>query len=593
MAKTKIDDAIFSEAKARADDLEQMYSARDTAFRDYEKMFLMDWEGKPTVDEVMVTISPDARNAVLGAKRLLVATAPAFSVPTEAGEVENADDLELAAKKLWVLAGRAARMPVHYAAVESALLYGEVHIAITSTTDMLAAAKKKKGNAARIERLAAMTPYLFSVWNPKQGYPEFDIAGLRGYYRKVDVRVYELPGRFGEAADKFVQGRNQTDEVELGIWYDDTNWAVWIESEPIIAEPHELPYIPVSVTITGGSMLFEKPEEQRQPLLYTLKKAGLWERENLSLTTLYTHLYNIGINPTFVFRAAPNDPEPSDPVLDFSTPGGVIRLKAGESLEPMATKGIIDPSFQQALQIAEQKVMESTIYRQALGEPLTGSPAFSTYALLSQSGRLPLIETQKLCSEAIADAMEKALLWYRSSGQQSKSLGIKPKDVPEFLQLDVKLDVDLPQDKLQMANITTMLTNPNNPITTKEWARENILNIGQSTKMEEDILAEKMFEALAQQYLAQRMQQQAQQQQAQQQMPPEMPPEQQALQVPQQMPQPGEMQQAGPVPVGAEGMGMNPGMGGLPPQMAGMIPGMGQGQMPPEEMPPEMMMGGM
>lgn len=569
MAKSKVDNDIFASVKDRAQELETMYSERNAQYELYERMYLLDWQDKPNEDGIRVTISPDPRNKVLGAKRLLVATDPMFSI-SEDMDIDNADDLEVAAKRLWTQAGRAARMPVHYMAVESALLYGEVHIAITSTADMLERAKSGKKNIARLERLAAMTPYLFNVWNPKQGYPEFDIAGLRGYYRKVDVRVYELAGRFGDAVTGVIEGRSPSDEVELSIWYDDDNYAVWVDSSPIIAEPHGLPFIPVSCTLTGGSMLFEKPEEQRQPLLYTVAKSSMWERENLAYTTLYTNLYNIGINPTFIHNAPPNNPD-KKLSMDFSARGGVIDLEAGESLQPMATKGILDPSFGQALQIAEAKVSESTIYSQALGEPLSGSPAFSTVALLSQSGRLPLIESQKLVGEAIADCMEKALLWYRE-GKALKSLGIKPSDVPEYLQMDVKLDVDLPQDKLQMANIAGMLTRADNPLTTKEWAREKVLNIGQSGKMDEDIISEKMFEVLAQQYMQQRIQQQQAQQQAQG-MPPEgVPPE------------------AGAVSVGAEGMGMNPGMGGLPPQMAGMIPGMGDGMMP-EGMPPEM--GGM
>lgn len=587
---TKIDDAIFTEAKARADNLEQMYSGRDAEFEKYEKMYLMTWDDKPSVDGLMETISPDARNAVLGAKRLLVATDPIFAVPRDDSgkRIDNADEVEQAAKRLWVQAGRASRMPPHYDMVISALLYGEVHTAITSTADMLAAVKKKNGNAARLERLAAMTPYLFNVWNPKDGYPEFDVAGLRGYYRKVSVRVYELSARFGEAVEEFVAGRTPTDEVELGLWYDDTNYAVWVEDKPIIAQPHELPFIPVSVTLTGGSMLFEKPEDQRQPLLYTLEKSNLWKRQNLVYTTLYTNVFNIAVNPTFLHTGAPGDNDPQDVAMDLANPGGQITMKYGEKFEPMVTKGIIDPSFAQALQIADEKATESTIYKQAMGEPLSGNAAFSTVSLLSQSGRLPLVETQKLCSEAIADVMEKALLWYRTSGEQSKSLGIKPKDVPEFLQLDVKLDVDLPQDKLQMANIATMLTRPDNPITTRAWAREKILNIGQSSQMDEDIASEQMFTALQQQYMAQRMQQQAMAQQQPQGLPAgqpqgqpqggeQIPPE--ILQ--QMMAEQGSPGGAMPTAVGAEGQGMNPAMGGLPPQMAGMIPGNG-GEMPQE-----------
>lgn len=593
MAKTKVDMEIYNKAKTRAEALKEIYAKRDENFEQYEKMYLMDWEDKPSgQDELKVTISPDARNALLGAKRLMIGTDPIPKIPGDKGErVDNADDLEKDAKRLLLQAGKAARMPIHYSAVESALLYGEVHIAITSTVDLLERMKKAKKNIQRYERLAAMTPYLLTVWNPKEGYPEFDVAGLRAYYREVSKPAAEVMGMFGELAEEILSGKKPTDDVDLGIWYDDDNYSVWVQSTPIIAEEHGLPFIPISCTVTGGSMLFTDPENQRQPLLYGLDKSEMWERENLALTVLYTNLFNIGVNPSFLHTAPPNKPDKTLS-MDLSQPGGVINLEYGETLVPMATKGILDPSFQQALEIAEGKTSESTIYRQALGEPLTGSPAYSTVALLSQSGRLPLVETQKMVGEALADTLEKCMLWYREDGKQCKGYICKPKDIPENLQLEVVLDVNLPQDKLQMANIAKIISEAREgeqPLASREWARENILNIGQSQSMDEDILTERGFMLMAQMYLDQRVQQTAQMAMAQGQSGPGTMPENMSQGMTPDMMQQGgmppEMMGAGPMPAGGmEGMGVNPAMGGMPPQMAGMVPGQGEAVMPPEGM---------
>lgn len=572
----KVDQNIYADARTRSETLMGIYGQRNNDFEAYEKMYLMEWSNSPKLDGVKVTISPDARNAVLGAKRLMVATDPIVSVANDQKEhIENADDIEMSANRMWAMAGRAARAPIHYAAVESALLYGEVHIAVTSTQALVELAKTPSMKQ-RATRLNMLTPFIFECWNPKYGFPEFDIFGLSAYLRQVKLNVGELPARFGETGSVFAEGRLSTEEITLNIWYDVENYVAWVDEQVLVAEPHKLGNIPVSVTITEGSRLFDKPEQQRQPLLYTVNKSGLWERENLNLTVLYTNIYNIGLNPTFIHNAPPSNPT-KEFRFDASVGGGVIDFEPGESLIPMTNKGIVDPAFSAGLEIAERKFNESTVYKQAFGEPMGGSPGFSTVALLSQSGRLPLICTQKLAAEAIGNALEIALQWYRESKPVKGYC--KPSDVPDNLRLDVKLDVNLPQDKLQQANIASMLAKSG--VASLEWVRGNILNIEQSTDMTEDIKAEQFFDAMAMQYLQTKMQeaqikqQQAQMAQQQPQLGQGMPP--------QQGPMPAEQPMGGPVPVGAEGEGFNPGMGGLPPAAAGMIP---PGEQTDQALPP-------
>ena len=127
--------------------------------------------------------------------------------------------------------------------------------------------------------------------------------------------------------------------------------------------------------ITDGSFMFDydKPELQRIPLLYSLLKSGLWYRENLSLTTIFSLIYALGSAPLTVRRT--NNKE--DPVVvDRSVPGGMINIGQDEQLNPFVEK-IIDPSLTASLDIARQIGNESTIQPQALGAPPQGSMTLS------------------------------------------------------------------------------------------------------------------------------------------------------------------------------------------------------------------------
>lgn len=329
-------------------------------------------------------------------------------------------------------------------------------------------------------------------------------------------------------------------------------------------------------------MLWDKPEHQSQPMLYGLEKSGIWQRKNLVMTVLYTNVEHIGINPTFVHTLSKNSTE-SD--FSFDNHNSVITLQEGETLTPMVRKGIIDESFNAALEIAENKTSESTMYPQALGQAMASGTAFSTVNLLSQAGRLPLTIVKDMVGSLISDVMECSLLWYKQQGGTYDGYNIKPKDIPDNIQIDATLEVALPQDKLQMANIAKLITEGNQPLTSQEWARENILSIGQSDKMDEAVWAEKTAAALMANYVQQQLQLAMQRMQGQMQPPEQMMPEQiPPGGMPQEQQMPPELMGAGAMPGGGmEGMGVNPALGGMPPQMGGMLPGQGEAVVPPEE----------
>lgn len=568
-----IDDAIMSRAKDHAITLESKYALRNADFEQYEKMFLLDWTDKPTAaSKIKTTISPDPRNAVMGAVRLMMGTDPHFNLPES---IPKKEVFEQAADKAWIFAGKVMQEPVHHAALMAGFLYSEMHIVVSSTAHMLEHAKKAAKGIKRAERIANLTPFLFEVWNPRYGYPEFDNLGLRAYLRKVKVKPYELLTRFGELVKDIVTDPNADTDHDLYIYYNEDDYAVWVDNTPIIAMLHELSRIPVVVGVCEGSMIFPEPEKNRQPMLYTPLKSGIWQRQNLSLTILYDNLYKVGITPTVVHTAPGGNPG-KELVTTEADNMRIIELESDERYEILMNKGLLDASLTYTVQLAEQKMRESTIYPQALGEPMGGNQAFSTVSLLSQAGRLPLIGVQRRGSWAIGTAMDIAFEMYRDTGVDCKGFGIKPKDVPAELTFDCQLDVDLPQDKLQMANVARILTTGDRPLTTKSWARQNILGIGQSDKMDEDIWTEDAATKAFVDFLTNITQQMAMAQAAQQTGGPLGGPN--APVNPNAPPVVPPMTPDGSQPTMVPGQAES--ITGLPPEMAGLLPGGGGGAMP-------------
>ncbi len=572
-----IDTKKLDQVKAHAADVKSTYAQRNAFYKQVDDAYLLRWGGggKPSESGAMLVQSPDLRNAALGAVRLMVATDPIVKIANIGLDEDKSGKIEKAGSRFWDMAGRVAGNPLHYDMILSSLLYGEIHTAITQTADLVKHAEKAGKGVARAKAIAARTPFLVKVWNPSAGYPEYDSLGLCSYYRVVKTTPAKLITDYGDMVpDKMRQG-DLYKEVEVHQYYDLDVSAVWTDAGPIMLEEHGLPYLPIVATETEGSSLWSKPEEARQPLLYSAIKAGLWDYQNMALSVMATVVKQMGITPLFTHTAPTDDPN-KRLEINFDDVPGVVELVQGEQFMPMVNKGLIDPAVADVTALIQGKVQESTIFPQALGAPVASGTAFSTLSLLSQSGRLPLTSTQRRGGFGIADVMEKMFAFLKSGGGKLADYGLdlELSDIPDTLLIDVALDVKLPQDKLQQANIAAILTSGDNPLTSQAWARENVLNIGQSGEMDKAIWTEKAKALMVAKYLQDMMQ-------------------------PQQPPTPPTPQ--GGMPGGPGGMmppelaGMNAGaamppgqgemiQGGLPPQMGGMLPGQGEAAMPPEMM---------
>lgn len=565
--------------------LKALHSERDIMFDDMEDIFMMrdpdEERVKRTMENVKITRSPDARNKIMGALRLLIAADPTFAVDrkdNELGIEEVGNKIERFCADVMKRSGRVRKHPVHYEAVLSLLLFDEIHIGITRTADMMNYKGGSKSFQRQAEQIARTTPFLFDIYDPRTGYPDLGSYGLNALYREVETTHGALIDEYGE---QVVGSKSRWSKATLCHFWDHKIYACWLRghSKPIKIEEHGLPFIPFVVQLGGGHSLFDKVENWRQPFLYSLWRSELWKRQNLAMTVMYSMIFALGNNPIWIETVGTTG---ETSVRDFSVPGGTWRVPAGNTLQPVLNKGIIDPSLIQGMDLAERKLTESTIYDQALGEPLGANAAFSMVALLHQAGRLPLIMPQRMGNVALSEAVSMALQWYRQEGsgiQYTGAVGeLSPDEVPEYFEIETKLDISLPQDQLQSANIAGMLASGDDPLMSKTWVRENILGIGQPDdeqgKVWDEQAATLYFRKFQLDQMARIKQlEQMAMQPEQPPMPPgqpPMPPGQLGPEMGQPMPQPG----------------MEPQLQGLPPEMAQMggqpIAMPGQEQMPME-----------
>lgn len=576
-----------------ANDVKSQYTESHNALKTYEDAYLGKWdEGnkvKAARTGAKIVQSPDARNEVLGAVGLMIGTDPTFSIEDVLDPPSgfDKDKLETSLKKWWEYAGRLKRRPIHYDIVLSAILYGEMHTSINPMRDIItrmerAGGKKSKGILKRIERIKRaelITPILLESWSPMNGYPETDQYGLSGYLREITTSPDAVRATFADILPEGWTKKGATKTCTLSTWTD-LDWVcIWVDGELIFMQPMPYTDIPIDFTLTGtgGSELFEKKEDQRQPLLYTMMKHGLYNAQNLMMTVLYTTVFSVGISAMLKHVAPESNPD-KKLQLNFDEVLGIAELEKTEEVEFMDTGKVITSAFQDAYKLAEQKGYESTIYPQAFGAAIGRNTTFSEMSLLGQAGRLPLIGTQRMGSEGISHIVELALMTIRETKYKYKSNEIEfdPMAIPKNIMVRTNLDVKLAQDQLQLANVASMLQKAG--LADKTWIQENIMNMQDYKGMQKRIWNQQAADIMFSKWL----EQQIKQMEPPPPTPAELPGVKTAATPGEIMPPEMEPTQTPP--------GMEPGAAqagqveGLPGAQAGMVPGAGQGSSVPADM---------
>ena len=297
------------------------------------------------------------------------------------------------------------------------------------------------------------------------------------------------------------------------------------------------------------------------------------------------------------------------------------QMRKGDTLDPLDSKGILPPEVQRLSEITGNLIDESTMYSTAFGEKNFNSQTFSETSLLQQASRLPLIGPQRLGGFGISSTIEMALMMMKERGISFNQNGyrIKASEIPEDIEVKAKLDVILPQEKLQMVNIGLNMQKLGMP---DEYIQNNLLGITNTKELKRQYVQQQAEASLLQYKLEQKVSQIQQQDQQRNQMKQQQ--LQQAIAAVQQQVQgqgaggysPLQQEPSGTVPGGltmtpgqeidmqmlnnaytgqpaaaaepgmpGAGPEVMPGMemeGGLPGTMGGMIPGQGLAGTPDE-----------
>lgn len=494
---------VFDEIKHHAQDIKSVHAIRDQEFDEYDKMYLMDFKAENSKfsgqDIMKLTPSPSARNKVINACRLMMSQEPVFDISAAGVDQGKIETIEKSISRWWEQAGRAARRPLHYDMILSAMLYDEMHTAITIMDDYKVYNKDDK----RAQRVSKITPILFQSWNPREGYPEFDELGLCAYYRETKVRWSYVAQKYKTVLEEnwnYVN-RKSTDSVALKIFYDLTHYAIWIDNgDPLVCEEHQLPCIPIDVTLVNGSNFFEKEEDRRQPLLFSIMRSHLWERESLLYTVLYSLLFTLGVSPTYVYKTDTEDN------LQMEHDGAIsyYKLRKGDTLDTMDGKGILPPEVQRLSEITGDLIDESTMYSTAFGEKNGSSQTFSETSLLQQAARLPLIGPQRLGGFGISSTIEMALMMMkeRKINFDKNGYTIKASEIPDNIEVKAKLDVILPQEKLQMVNVGLNMQKLGMP---DEYIQSNLLGITNTNEIKKQYVKQQAMNSLIEYKLQQKI----------------------------------------------------------------------------------------
>jgi len=553
----------LSDLQAYCEELRTRHGERDAILDDMQKMYSLDWPGREAMKQkfqsMKIVISPEPRNALKAALRLMTAAEPIISIPTDRNETPSgsADRLERMANIMLRASDRVRGNPCALEVVQSGLLYDEIHVLVSSTKALVDNARSK-ADKARAERVNRLTPYLFSVQDPHGCYAEHDELGLRAWARRAKMTreaVVSLYGADGEQALGGLSDKHgRQEEVYVWTYYDLETYGCWIEGsgQAIKLEDHGLPVIPVASHKVEGSRLFSAVKDQCEPFLLTLSRSGLWEQQNTLLSAMYTSA-SLGLWPMMHYEG----PDGTEPEVNTTTPLGFIHTLPGTKLEPWQ-KALVDPQFVALWQQAQALSEQSTIFKTVAGQPLGSGATFSETSLLNQAGRLPLIGTQRKAGWALGDALRIAFTLMRDGGgsyaasYKDDSAKVSKADIPESLEVECSVEMSLPQDKLQASNIVNTLRG----IMPDRWMIENILNERQPDALMEEVMTEQAVKAMFGQALQAKLQAAQMQQQQMLQM----------AQAAQAQPQPAmqgaPMQQAQPPQPGS-----NPMTGGLPPEM--------------------------
>lgn len=477
-----MDKGTTEEIKKAARSLISTYSARDKMLKRYREIYFMDNIDAPKDREtdpsdIKITASPNGRNAVVGIHRLLNTSELQIDIKDK-DTLRDANAIEAGLRTILTQSSANKRGRIESDAALACVLFGYVTIYVEAVADKLAIKTLSPYKRRHLEKMQTKTPFFLRVINSQESYPEWDEDMMISHTWRYKIKGNALKSRWGvDCTPATVYTVCDTFTPEHHV--------VWAEGGigTIYAEEHGLGCLPVFSAYSGGSDLFTEPEQQSQAFLYAKAKGNLDKRENAMLTAIFTNQHQRGLAGPMV---AINSDRP-DQVINVQYKGG-MRYIMGDAR--VIDDKIVDPQLFAIKNLLDELDGQSTIQRQTLGENMGNGIPFSSLSLLSNSGKLPLVDPQRALQQVFKDAFMH--ITYRIQTEAIDNEIIPPAILTDNLDMTVTLTAKLPQDSLRNSQVAQGLGD----LVTDEWKHQELLQISDSKAMRKQQLKEQMVKAV-------------------------------------------------------------------------------------------------
>lgn len=466
---------------ARARKLEASQGEQKNLFKRYREMFFLDNVERPKNADVdkndwKITADPSSRNEVMGLQRLFNTSEIHIKIKDGDDKASNSDEIERGLKRILDVSGEGKKARVEADAMLSAVLYGPVVLAADSIADLLTT-KLPEYKKRYLQKKQKKSPFLIRVINAEDSFEERDEGMMTLHNWKYKLNGAAVRSRYGvtqkiddtlmyEVRDIFTPEAHVVEVQGFGVVY---------------AKKHNLGCVPIVSSFSGGSEMFSKPEEQIQSFLYAKAKSEMDKWGNSILTTMRTAMHIRGLLGPLVAVDTDTDR------LSVNYVGGFRWIKG--KAQPIDDK-IIDPFIIQAKNLLDELSGQSTVYKQTLGESVGAGTPFSSLAMLSSAGKLPMVDGQRALQRAFGDIFDYIL--YRIKQGSIENEVIKPADIPDDYEIEVTIEPKLPQDSLRNAQVAAQL----GPLVSDEWKHSNLLQIGDSAEMRKQVFKETIAGAM-------------------------------------------------------------------------------------------------
>ena len=443
-------------------------------------------------NDVRLTASTSSRDRVTGIHRMMRTSKPKFKATckskTYANKIENFLD------RIWEASCTRKRSRLESDLILSGILFTDENLEVVEVEDLIQMVQqglaKKPGDGVlktrlkRLQDLQAKSPVVFEVGSPMVTYPVWGEDGLSEYLVWTQIKGKKLRERWG-VVEMNGGPVKDNDNYNLYDYRDLEIRCIHVDgqAEPIVMKPYNRPDMPCFSAIADGTGLFPEEERQRQPFLYGMWKSGLADREDEAWTTLMTGLMIRGLNQILIVDSSAPNYNANSVMLKYA--GAIPYIEAPGGAQLMDNKAL-DPNFLQALNLLFQTGERTTVPTQTLGENIEPGVTYSGYAMASQNGRVVIIGIQEGTEKVVKDASMYVLKLVKDGTIVDTEL--KRTDILDDLELEVHMEVDLPQDALRKAQMIAQIRNSNVPVT-NEWIHEQ-LQIKDSEKMTADWMTE-------------------------------------------------------------------------------------------------------